>query len=484
MGLKKRVASGFKWNAYSQVGRQALQWVTTAILARLLYPSDYGLMGMAIVLVNFVQIFKGLGTSAAVIQKKNISNSLLSSIFWFNLLFGLLATIIVFALSPAVACFYNETRLTEILRVISLCFFISSLTIVHQAILERDLAFSKLAKVELSAVVIASIIGIGAAIIGAGVWSLVFKSIAEVVVTTVMLWFFTGWRPAMAFKMAEIKSITSFSLNLTGFNILNYFSRNADYILIGRFLGATDLGYYTLAYRIMFFPLMNVTNAIARVVFPFYSRIQDDLTRFKSAYLNVIGSIALITFPMMIGVMAVSKSFVLVIFGAKWEPVSLLIMILAPVGLVQSVISPVGGIYQAKGRTDWMLRFGVFSSLLYVTSFVIGLRWGIMGIAIAYGIAVAIIFYPSLAIPFHLIDLKVRDLLTAIFKPFLCSSLMVLTLFFVKALLPIGLSKSIALAVLVSTGVIIYVVISWFINGDMIRKILGMVGVRIGPIPS
>ena len=478
MSLKKRVGAGLKWTAFSQFVRQFLQWSTTAILARLLYPSDYGLLAMAVVVTNFIQIFKGLGTSAAVIQRQSISENLLSSIFWLNLLFGLLATIIVFALSPIIALFFQEPRLTEILRVLSLSFFLASFTIVQQAMLEREFAFSELAKIELIAVVVASIVGIGMAINGAGVWSLVFKSLAEVIVITVMFWFYSSWKPAMVFQLAEIKSIASFSLNLTGFNILNYFSRNADNILIGRCLGATDLGYYFLAYRIIFFPLQNITNAFARVTFPALSRLQGNFERFRNAYLNIAGSIAVITFPLMLGLIATSKIFVLTIFGAKWEPVVLLIIILELVAMIQSVGMTSGGIFQATGRTDLMLRWGLFSSLMYITSFAIGVQWGIVGVALAYAIAVALLAYPNFAISFRLIDLPVHKLLVSLLKPFLCSCLMFTVVFACKMVMPLRLSRPVSLLVLVSIGCIIYLAVSWFINNRMVRKIMEIAGVK------
>ncbi len=480
MSLKSRVTSGVKWIGISQVGRQGLQWITTIILARLLLPSDYGLMGMALIFVNFVQLFRGLGTSSAIIQRKNISEDLLSSIFWLNLAFSFLVTIIIFALSPMIAYFFNESRLTNILRFISLNFIISGFSIVQQALLERDFGFSKITKIELIAVLLSSIVGIVAALLGSGVWSLVYKLIVEITVSTLLLWFYAGWKPKMVFHLAEIKSVTRYSLNLTAYNIWNYFSRNIDRILIGRFLGSVELGYYILAYRVMFFPLLNITNAIARLTLPTLSRLQDDLKKFRKVYLDVIGFIALLTFPMMLGLMAVSNYFVLTLFGAKWESVSLLLVILAPVGLIQSIGMTSGGIYQATGRTDWMLRWGIVSGLITVISFVVGLQWGIYGVATAYAIAVVLLAYPNFAIPFKLINLRVSDLLSNLLKPFLCSSLMVGVIIISKMIVPAGLQNSTYFAVFVTVGLVTYIVASWFINGDMTRKILEIAGIRIG----
>ena len=163
---------------------------------------------------------------------------------------------------------------------------------------------------------------------------------------------------------AKVRSISSYSLNLTAFNTFNYFSRNADYFLIGRFLGAQALGYYTLAYRILLYPLQSVSAVIGRVTFPLYAQLQDDNPRFRRVYLRIARVIAALTFPMMLGLWVVAGPFVLTLFGAQWSPVIALLIIFIPVSMAQSIITTVGAIYQVKGRTDWMFRWGVGSTYL------------------------------------------------------------------------------------------------------------------------
>lgn len=470
--LKQFAVSGVKWSSVSQISRQGLQLITTIILARLLSPSDFGLMAMVMVVIGFVSLFKDLGTSAAIIQQKSLSEELLSSIFLVNVTFAFLAMAILFLLSPLVANFYREPRVMSLLRVISLTFFISGLSILQQAVLERDLAFNKLAKLEIIATLSGSIVGIGSAILGYGVWSLVYQSLAVAMVTTILLWCFSTWRPKMIFHWIEVKSVSSYSLNLTGFNIFNYFARNADYLLIGRFLGAQNLGYYTLAYNIMLYPLQNISGVIGRVMFPVFSQIQNDDALFRSAYLKVASAIALITFPMMLGLMALSKQLVLTVFGSQWVPVILLLMILAPVGLVQSIGTTVGTIYQAKGRTDWMFRWGIAAGILVMVAFVIGMQWGIVGVAAAYAVASLLLVYPAFAIPFRLINLRVRDLGTVLWRPFLSSLFMLVVVLLLKAALPADLSSGFSLGILIPTGVIAYILVSWMLNREQIRQIL------------
>ncbi len=476
--LKDQATSGIKWSTIAQIGRQGTQLVTTVILARLLPPSDFGLMGMAMVVIGFIGIFKDLGTSAAIIQKKQISKTLLSSIFWINVGFGTLAMIILFIAAPFGSSFYYEPRVTPILQILSLSFFISSLSILQKSLLEKSLSFNTLAKVEINAVVCGSILGVGLALSGAGVWSLIFQSLTTVSVTTVLLWFSSPWRPTWAFHWKEVKSVSSYSLNLTGFSIFNYFARNVDYLLIGRYLGAQELGYYTLAYRILLFPLQNISAVIGRVMFPIFSSIQDDNCLFSSAYLKVVGTIALIAFPLMMGVLALADPFISTVFDAKWQPVILLIMILAPVGLVQSIGKTVGAIYQAKGRTDWMFRWGIIAGLLVMIAIAVGLKWGIVGVATAYAITSLSLSYFNFAIPFRLIDLKFIQLLKVLWKPFANSFLMFMILISFRVALPSSISNGVVLILSISLGIGFYIVINRMTNQEQLTHLWNLVRLK------
>jgi PST family polysaccharide transporter len=464
--LKTSAVSGLKWSTASQVSRQLMLLLTTIILARLLAPSDFGLIGMATVITGFVGLFHDLGTSAAVIQRKELNESLLSSVFWINVGFGTLAMVILYLLSPLFAYLYREPRVVPLLQLLSVTFFISGLSMLQNALLQRSMAFNKLAKLEIAATAVSSAVGIGAAFLGFGAWSLVYQALALTVVTTALLWAASSWRPRISFQLQEALSIGRYSLNLSGYNIFNYFVRNADYFLIGRYLGAQDLGFYTLAYRIMLYPLQNVSAVIGRVMFPLFSKIQDDLPRFRNAYLLVTGAIALVTFPMMFGLWALAEPFVLTIFGNQWLPVAALLVILIPVGMFQSIGTTVGPIYQAKGRTDVMFRWGVGSGTLAVIGFVIGLQWGTVGVAMAYAVVSMILVYPCFAIPFRFIELSMADLARSLWRPFACSALMLGVLLLGKLALPIDLSDAALLSGLIPLGIVVYGFATRLINWE------------------
>lgn len=478
MSLKKTAISGFKWSSLSQVGRQLMQLATLTVLARLLSPSDFGLLGMATVVTGFIEIFQDLGTSATIIQKKNLSNKFLSSIFVCNVLFGILATITILLLTPFFSYIYEESRLELILKILASTFFISSLSIVHKALLEKNLEFNNLAKVEIIATIVGSIIGVGCAFLKMGVWSLVYQVLAINIIATILLWYYSPWKPDFIFDWHEIKYTRNYSLSLTGYNIFNYLSRNIDDFLVGKFLGAQQLGYYTLAYRIMFYPLRSISGVISRVMFPVLSQMQMENARFRFAYLRVTKTIALITFPLMMGLWILAESFIISVFGKEWQPTIVLVIILAPIGMFQSIGSTVGVIYQAKGRTDWIFKWGIVTGILATLSFIIGLSWGIKGVAIAYGVASIVVTYHNFAIPFKLIDLPIAKLPEVLWKPFVSSLLMSVCMTVIKFILPDKLANEWVLGILIPTGIMTYLVASWITNRQQLLELVGLLKPR------
>jgi PST family polysaccharide transporter len=472
MELKRLAISGIRWSALSNFWQQAVQWGTTVVLVRLLSPSDFGLFTMASVVILFISIIKDLGTSDALVQKDELSEELLSSIFWLNAALGFISTGLLFLLSPAFSVFYKKPELAHVLQALSFIFIISGFTVPHHSILRRKLQFRKLTAIEATTALLSSSVAIGMALLGAGVWSLVFHLLTGSIVSAVMLWFMVEWRPKFVFRWAEVRSVSSYSLNLTGYNLANYLTRNADYILIGRFLGDQALGYYTLAYQLMLYPIRNISAIAGKVMFPVYSHIKDDIATFRDVYVKVAGLIAVVTLPAMLGLIVVSDSFVLALFGEKWAPVIPIFMILAIAGISQPIEATVSSIYQAKGRTDWFFRLECLQALVFTLSYVIGLRWGIIGVAVSYVIASTLLAYPALAIPFSLIELRVANLLSALWRPFTAGLLMMALVFTLKSLLPAGLSNALTLAALVAAGCIAYLAVSLVINRDQMRQSL------------
>jgi O-antigen/teichoic acid export membrane protein len=481
--LTTRTLSGAKWSAIGRVAQQVVALSTTAVMARLLTPADYGLIGMCTFFLGFASIFRDLGMSSAVIQQKRVEEPLPSTAFWLNAIFGGLTCVACVLGAPLVARFYHTPALTNIMRSVSLAFLVSSLGSVPSALLSRAMAFRKVAVTEVVTTLAAAGVGISCAWSGLGVWSLVAANLTSATTESLAFGLQSGWRPKWAFDFAQIRNIFGFSANLSGFQILNYFARNADNMLLGRYVGATALGFYQYAYTLMLYPLDHVSAALGRVMFPAFSQVQDDNQRFRIAYTRVCVVIAAMTFPMTLGLVAVAGPLIDVFLGPRWHPAARLLMILAPVGLVQSIVTMVGHIYMAKGRTDWMFRWGLFACPLLVASFVVGLPWGTEGVAISYAAVFYALTPAALAIPFRLIDLSLWEFVKRLMPALEYSLLMFLATIVTRiGLEQLGLRPAAVLPACVATGIIVYSALLLWRKPLFLHDLALLAGNRL-PIP-
>ncbi len=413
--LSQKAAAGTAWSTLSTVGRQLLSIASMATVARILGPGVYGVMGMANLLLVVVVNFRDLGTGTAIVQRLSIVHRLLASLFWLNCLMGVLMALAVIAASRFTAQFFHTPELVPILCTISISFVLSAFGIVHNSLLLREMRFKALAVTDLVSAVVSYLVALTCARRGLGVWSLVFANIANSATTTSLYWITSAWRPTWEFSMSEVRSVMGFSLNLFGFGLANYGYRNADNIIIGRVIGRIPLGNYQMAYNLMLLPLQNISSVIAQVVFPGFSQIQEDNERFRLAWVRSVCIIALFTFPVMAGLGILADPFIRAVLGPKWLGAIPIFEVLAPVGAVQSIQTLVGAIYMAKGRTDWMFRWGLLNCVVLIPAFLVGVRFGAIGVAVAYCAAYfGVLTYYGFAIPFRFIELRFRDFAAAL----------------------------------------------------------------------
>ena len=413
---------------------------------------------MAVVFVGFLNIFTTMGFGTAVIQCREISDSLLSSLFYANLGFASLMTIAIIAAAPLCALMYRDPRVMPVVAVLGIGFLLSAPGVIPSALLNRQLKFGRIAIAELTAVVVNGTVAISLSNSRMGRLGVVIGSLSGTMTTTTLFNVLSHWRPRLVFHLSEVRSALNFGANVTGFNVFNYFARNADNFIIGIFLGASPLGFYAMAYGIMLKPREAVTGVLMRVLFPAFSRMQDDDERLKAAYLRACGAIAFVTFPMMFGLLAVAHPFVQVVLGEKWLPIVPLLLVFAPLGALQSVWALVGQVFLAKGRADWYFRWGVTGGVLFVSSFFAGLPWGIFGVALSYSITFAIWSVVSFWIAFKLVEnLSIWDL-AKVLRPYtVVAGAMVLLVGLCRFLLVLlGVVQPIVLLVCVTTGVIAY----------------------------
>jgi len=418
--LKRAAAGGVFWTASSQALRQALQLGVTVVLARALRPEDFGLIGMAAVTLAFITPLNEMGMGAALVQKKDMRPGHATSVFWSQVVLASAAGLVLALAAPVVAGFFLRDDLVPLLRIMCLNLPLGAAASAPQALLLRRLRFGSVAAVETVAIGGAGALAAFMALTGWGIYSLVAQSLCGAALTAglmIAMARFNPLAPSARPRLVYLRELARFSGPLTAYQMLNFASRNVDDVLIGRFLGAGALGYYSMAYRVMMYPLQKVSGIVGRVSFPTFASMQDDLPRIRRGYLKAVQYIALITFPMMATVMVAAPELTRVVFGPNWAPVAPLIIILSLAGMAGSVGTTVGSIFLARGRSDLMLRWEMAASTCFVAAIATGLYWGLTGVAIAYTTMALILWPISHLLANRLIELRMRDLAGALAPP-------------------------------------------------------------------
>ena len=484
--LARQTVSGLGWTLGAQFLRQGSQFLIAVFLARLLTPREFGLVAMVTVFSGFASLFNDLGFGPALIQRQVIEERHYCSVFWLNVLFGIILAGILAGASPLIAKFYREPRLIPIVLLVGLCFPINSLGLVQKASLTREMDFRSLGLIDFGNVTISGIIAIVLAWRGFGVWSLVCQMLCMTIFEVAGLWCFSSWRPRVSFDRAAIRELFGFSSNLTGFTAINYWYRNGDNLLVGKFFGSAALGIYSRAYNLMLMPLSQITYVVSKVMFPALSRLQEDKARVRSIYLRSIAMIALVTFPLMLGLLVVADHFILAIYGNAWAGVIPILRVFCVLGMVQSIYSTIGWIYQSQGRTDWMFRWGVFSAAVSIAGISLGVWLGSpLAIAVCLTVIGILLLPPGFGIPGKLIGVTTRDVAQSVLGVTACAAGMAVSVWIFGVFLPHGWSHWAHLGIEVSVGAAVYVLLIHFFQLAPYREcqamLLQQVKAALGP---
>jgi len=435
--LRAQAISGVKWNGVSMGVITVLHFVTLAILARLLAPAEFGLMGMVMVVIGFAQVFAGLGLSNAIIQRQSVPENHLSSFFWVNTASGVVIFVFVFMARPLVAMYFKESDLSQYLALGGLIFLITPVGQIFTTLLRKELRFRTLSKIEIAGTAVYSVSAVALAAANFGVLSLILGQLVRSLFTVGILFsiFRKTWLPKFHFNLREISSYFGFGAFQMGEGAVNYLSANIDYIIIGRFLGPAALGFYTLAYQLVTFPLNKINPVITKVAFPAFSKIQGDNVRMRRGYCKVINYISMVTFPMLAGMLIVAPEFVRLVYGPKWAPSIIILQILCVVGAFKSLLNPIGSVLLAKGRADIGFYWNVFAVIMVSVAVVVGANWGIVGVAAALLILQAPFFMIIQPIVNRLMDLRFSRYFEAVQSPLGCSLIMVAGIWLLKTVL-------------------------------------------------
>lgn len=394
-----------------------LNLVSTAVLARLLSPTDFGLVAMVTALTGIAEMFKDSGLSAATVQRESVTHEQISTLFWINVALSLGLSLCIAGVGPAIAWFYGEPRLLSIALAVAAIFVIGGFSIQHQALLRRQMHFSELARIQMLSASLAFVTAIAAALEGAGYWALLVQAAVREAAGVLLTWSHCKWWPGRPRRGVGIRGMLSFVGYLTGFSFINYFARNADNMFIGYAWGGAALGLYTKAYGLLTLPIQQVNGPMSAVAIPALSRLQDEPDRFREFYCKVLKTVTFITFPLIAWMIICSNEIVLVLLGPKWTGAVPIYLALSIAAFFQPIGNMTGALYISLGRTKRMLVWSVIGNTWLVLGFWLGLPYGPLGVAWAFSLVVVMRFIPLLLFGTHGTPVSLRDVFRAIGKP-------------------------------------------------------------------
>lgn len=437
--LRNRSVRGGANVMLSQVSTLTLRTFAAIALARMVAPEAYGLIGMVSAFTAFANLLKDLGLAQATIQRPDITHEQVSVMFWVNIALSTAIMLVVGLCAPLLVWFYKEPQLFAITWAVSGGFFLGGLSIQHHALLQRQMRFGTLAKIDIICNVLGVAVGLIMAFFSAGYWALIGMSIATLAFQAAGRWMLCPWMPSRPRRGTGVKGLIKFGAGVTGFNFMNYFSRNLDNILIGKLCGAAMLGFYAKAYSLLMLPITQIRTPMINVGMPALCALRNDPERYARYYRRIIFLLALTSMPLVAFLYVFSDNFIVLLLGARWYPSSKLFQILALAAFVQAVATAGRGLpILSMGFSKRYFQFGVVQSVVTCAGMAVGVIWGAEGVAAGYAAAFYLLLIPTTPWCLKGSPVSSKDWLTAVWKPAMASLVMVFVMLVVQKAISAG----------------------------------------------
>jgi O-antigen/teichoic acid export membrane protein len=417
--LRTKVASGIRWGIIISIATQVGRIAFMLVLMRLLGPRNFGIVGQATVVIAIAQIFVHFGLATSIVQRPRLEHGEVGTAFWLNVAVGLLLAVLMVLGAPLLSTFFKTEELTAVLYVLSISLVLKAMTMVPTALLTRNMQFGRIATVEITSTFASGVLGMGAAAVGAGYWALVIQAVSLEAIYLVMILFITGL-PDLTWSAATARSLWSFSSRILAADLVNYVSGNFDKLVVAKLLGATALGLYSLAFRVLQLTL-TVVGQVGRVVLPTFAHLQDDRERLARTFLAVTESVSLAVFPAMILTILIAPIGVPAVLGAAWADAVVPLQFVAAMTIPWILVSLMGPLTVAVGRADWEFYWSVVTMVAMLLVIPIGIQWGIAGVAASYLFMLIVLNPIRFAIIQRLIPISARGYLRALAPASACS---------------------------------------------------------------
>jgi O-antigen/teichoic acid export membrane protein len=415
--LKQKTLRGGLARLCAQGANFSLRLGSLMVLARLLGPKDFGLVGMVTAFTGVLNLFRDFGLSSAAVQRTTVTDEQISTLFWVNILVGVLLGLVAVALAPAIAAFYHEPRLLAVTAVLAAAFLFNAAGVQHSVLLQRQMRFTTLAVIGVASLIVGSAIAIGGAKAGYGYWALVAMTVTQPLIATIGFWLATAWVPGMPRRRTGIRSMMRFGGTLTLNGLVAYVAYNFEKVLLGRFWGADAIGIYGRAYQLSSIPTDNLNSAVGEVAFSALSRVQDDAKRFRNYFIKGYSLVLTLTIPVTVVCTLFAHDVVLVVLGPKWTEAVGIFRLLAPTILIFALINPLGWLLYSLGLVERSLKIALVLAPTIIGGYLIGLPYGPKGVAFAYSAVMVMWVIPFIAWCVHGTVISFRDILLAVSRP-------------------------------------------------------------------
>jgi PST family polysaccharide transporter len=413
---EKTIRGGFA-RLCAQVANLLFRVVSLMVLARLLEPKDFGLVGMVTAFTGVLNLFRDFGLSTASVQRANVTEEQISTLFWINLLVGGILSVSALTLAPAVVHFYHEPRLFWITCVLAAGFLFNAAGVQHSALLQRQMRFTALAVINVISLTVGATVAIGMAKADYGYWALVAMTVTLPFTTTIGLWLTAAWIPGPPRRRVGIRSMMRFGGTITLNGLVVYVAYNLEKVLLGRFWGAEAIGLYGRAYQLVTIPTDNLNSAVGEVAFSALSRVQDDPSRLKNYFLKGYSLVTGMTLPITLAGALFANDLILVLLGPKWTDAALIFRLLAPTILIFALINPLGWLLFSLGMVVRSLKIALVLAPIVITGYLMGLPYGPKGVAFAYSAAMTLWIIPHIAWCVHGTGISIRDVYQVVRRP-------------------------------------------------------------------
>ena len=471
MSLTKKTISATKWSAALSIVSQPINLIISILLARLLVPSDYGLIAIVLTIIGIIRMFQDLGTGAALVQKQEIDNEHINSAFWFMVIVGIILFLILSALSPLIANFYQNQQLLLIMICVASGFLLTPLYTVHQRLLEKRLELKKISIATITATFITGICAIIIAFYGGGVWSLVFNTIAVYFFTLIMIWRFEKWRPKLTFNWKKCKELLSFGINLSLAKIVGYLRQNIIFLILGKTLGADTNGVYKLGDRLVAKPLDNIVGLFSRALFSSYSVVQNENHRLQKGYLTTLKYLCFVAFPASLGLVIVAPELIPVVLGEKWLATIPIVQILGITAIFNVLININFNVCFAKGKAKTIFYWNIIALALTILVILFTAKQNIVAVAIGLLLLTIPLFISLQIFTNRLMELSWWKYLSNLTKTTLFSLVMLSSIYIFKQfLIDETWSIKFILIMEIMIGIISYSILNIIFNKNLLKE--------------